>query len=207
MDLHVGDICMSGEQNVMEGFKLHFRNLATPEETTVVEKRQYHQEVEYGIGLITEIRNHCTTCVKQSYRNNRKSKDQPSSTCNPKCNSTRIYGRPRTSKCSLTGAVKWNGKTSELFNVLQGVRQGGILSTDLYKLFINPLLNMLETSNLGCRIGNILCNTSACADDVALMSKKTSDMQVQINMANTFAGMEGYKLQPKKKKRGYKHQN
>ncbi|CAC5412456.1 unnamed protein product [Mytilus coruscus] len=55
MDLHVGDICMSGEQNVMEGFKLHFRNLATPEETTVVEKRQYHQEVEYGIGLITEI--------------------------------------------------------------------------------------------------------------------------------------------------------
>ncbi|CAC5404045.1 unnamed protein product [Mytilus coruscus] len=104
-----------------------------------------------------------------------------------------------------TSAVKWNGQTSELFNVLQGVRQGGILSTDLYKLYINPLLNMLETSNLACRIGNILCNTSACADDVALISKKTTDMQVQINMANTFAGMEGYKLQPKKK-HGYKHQ-
>ncbi|VDI51227.1 Hypothetical predicted protein [Mytilus galloprovincialis] len=28
MDLHVGDICMSGEQNVMEGFKQHFRNLS-----------------------------------------------------------------------------------------------------------------------------------------------------------------------------------
>ncbi|CAC5401952.1 unnamed protein product [Mytilus coruscus] len=79
---------------------------------------------------------------------------------------------------NATSAVKWNGQTSELFNVLQGVRQGGILSTDLYKLYINPLLNMLETSNLGCRIGNILFNTSACADDAAPMSKKTSDMQV-----------------------------
>ncbi|CAC5382698.1 unnamed protein product [Mytilus coruscus] len=55
MDLHIGDICISGEQNVMEGFKLHFRNLATPEESTVLENRQYHQEVEYEIGLITEI--------------------------------------------------------------------------------------------------------------------------------------------------------
>ncbi|CAG2203558.1 unnamed protein product [Mytilus edulis] len=55
MDLHVGDICMSGEQNVMEGFKQHFRNLATPEESTVLENRQYHQQVEYEIGLITEM--------------------------------------------------------------------------------------------------------------------------------------------------------
>ncbi|CAG2244708.1 TEAD [Mytilus edulis] len=55
MDLHVGDICMSGEQNVMEGFKQHFRNLATPEESTVLENRQYHQQVEYEIVLITEM--------------------------------------------------------------------------------------------------------------------------------------------------------
>ncbi|CAG2248155.1 unnamed protein product [Mytilus edulis] len=45
MDLHVGDICMSDEQIVMEGFKQHFRNLATPEESTVLENRQYHQQV------------------------------------------------------------------------------------------------------------------------------------------------------------------
>jgi hypothetical protein len=34
--------------------------------------------------------------------------------------------------------VKWNGNISEPLNVNQGVRQGGILSTDLYKLYINP---------------------------------------------------------------------
>jgi hypothetical protein len=33
------------------------------------------------------------------------------------------------------------------FKVGMGVRQGGILSTDLYKLYINPLLDLLPTSN------------------------------------------------------------
>ncbi|VDI48248.1 Hypothetical predicted protein, partial [Mytilus galloprovincialis] len=336
MDLHVGDICMSGEQDVMEGSKQHFRNLATPEESTFLENRQYHQQVEYEIGLITEMvkdknippatleelqkaiksinegksadiygitvehilhagkklemlllnliniifkegkvpdmlkeglltpvfKNKGEKNIATNYRGITVlpvlNKDHPtilitqnvtqrgftagSGPANAALPVEEISGEAKDNNqeyeivllnaksafdvvihshlmkrlyhagiddkhwtiiqsmhTNATSAVKWNGKTSELFNVLQGVRQGGILSTDLYKLYINPLLNMLETSNLGCRIGNILCNTSACADDVALMSKKTTDMQVQINMANTFAGMEGYKLQPKKK--------
>ena len=31
--------------------------------------------------------------------------------------------------------VKWNGAYSDVFKVDQGLRQGGILSTDLYKSF------------------------------------------------------------------------
>ena len=72
------------------------------------------------------------------------------------------------------------------------------MSADLYKLYINPLLNHLENSNLGAKIGNILNNVSACADDVALLSISDTEMQIKINMAKDFAGMEGYKLQPKK---------
>ena len=37
-------------------------------------------------------------------------------------------------------SIKWAGRTSQRFSVNQGVRQGGILSTDLYKLYINPYL-------------------------------------------------------------------
>ena len=36
--------------------------------------------------------------------------------------------------------IKWAGSTSDCFKVGMGDRQGGILSTDLYKLYINPLL-------------------------------------------------------------------
>ena len=39
------------------------------------------------------------------------------------------------------------------FKIEQGVRQGGVLSADLYKLYINPLLNFLDDSGLGGKIG------------------------------------------------------
>ena len=69
------------------------------------------------------------------------------------------------------------------FEVLQGDhRQGGILSTDLYKLYVNPLFDRLTSSNIGLKIGNVVCNTSACADDIALMSRNEVDMQIQTNV-------------------------
>ncbi|XP_063427548.1 uncharacterized protein LOC134711049 [Mytilus trossulus] len=97
-----------------------------------------------------------------------------------------------------TSAIKWEGMIADEFPVSQGVRQGGILSTDLYKVNVNPLLNRLQQSGLGCKIGNVLCNTTACADDIALLGKRPPDMQVQINISADYAGMEGYKLQPQK---------
>ena len=92
-------------------------------------------------------------------------------------------------------SVKWDGNISEPFNVNQGVRQGGILSTDLYKLYINPLLDRLETSGLGLKIGNISVSNTACADDIALISEIPDEAQTLVNMATDFAFMEGYQLQ------------
>ena len=45
-----------------------------------------------------------------------------------------------------------------------GVRQGGILSTDLYKLYINPLLYRLQDVGIRLKIGNINVNNTGCAD-------------------------------------------
>ena len=42
--------------------------------------------------------------------------------------------------------VKWAGDRSDPFEIGQGVRQGGILSADLYKVYGNPLLNRLTDS-------------------------------------------------------------
>jgi hypothetical protein len=48
----------------------------------------------------------------------------------------------------LTSTVKWNGGISLSFSINQGVRQGGVLSTHLYKKYINELLNDLENHNI-----------------------------------------------------------
>lgn len=95
-------------------------------------------------------------------------------------------------------SVKWGGYVSEPFKVNQGVKQGGILSTDLYKLYINPLLDRLESSGIGYKIGNISTNNTACADDIALISENHHEAQILVNMATDFAYMEGYELQPTK---------
>jgi hypothetical protein len=94
-----------------------------------------------------------------------------------------------------SSSVKWENKMSQ-FPVTQGVRQGGILSSDLYKVYINPQLNNHSDSYLGMTIGDVNCNASACADGVALMSRREHETQVMINIAHEFPTMEGYKLQP-----------
>ena len=61
--------------------------------------------------------------------------------------------------------IKWGGQFSEKIAILQGVRQGGILSTDMYKVYNNKLLDRLESTMLGVRIGGIYCVAPTCADD------------------------------------------
>ena len=95
-------------------------------------------------------------------------------------------------------SIKWEGQITKPFLVNQGVRQDGILGTDLYKLFINPLLARLESANIGMRIGNISTNCTACADDVVLLSGNPDHTQILINICNDYAHMEGYELQPAK---------
>ena len=66
-----------------------------------------------------------------------------------------------------TSSVRWGKHLSAPFQVRQGVRQGGILSTVHYKLFNNDLLHMLQDSGLCATIGCFYCGAPTCADDVA----------------------------------------
>jgi hypothetical protein len=65
----------------------------------------------------------------------------------------------------LTSTMKWHGDTSTSFSN-QGVRQGGVLSTHLYKQYINKLLNDLENHNIVIAIGNRYTGCPTCADDI-----------------------------------------
>ena len=100
-----------------------------------------------------------------------------------------------TDSCSV---IKWMATRSTEFQVHQGVKQGGVASTDLYKLYIDPLLHRLEESSLGNFIGCVPCNSSACADDVAICSSDDIETQILINIAEDFSQAERYILQPKK---------
>lgn len=94
--------------------------------------------------------------------------------------------------------IKWKGTYSETFEVHQGVRQGGVLSTDLYKLYGNNLFERLQMPGIGAHIGEISCVAPACADDMVLVSDKKDSLQSLVNIAVDHSCMEHYLLQPVK---------
>ena len=90
------------------------------------------------------------------------------------------------------------GEMSRSFRVEQGVRQEGIISTDFYKVHLNPLLYRIHYSEHGARIGNITCNCMRCADDLAVNSNDRREGQSLVNSSTDFASMERYFLQADK---------
>jgi hypothetical protein len=102
---------------------------------------------------------------------------------------------------NASSCIKWKNQISKsMISIEQGVRQGGALSADLYKVYVNPLLDILSNSGLGGKIGNINCCAPSCADDVALIANNPFDIQtmVDIPVAVDFSKREGYLLQPQK---------
>ena len=61
--------------------------------------------------------------------------------------------------------IKMKGKVSRGFTESLGVKQGNIKSSDNYKIYINPLLDTVDSANLGVWVGPVNVGSSACADD------------------------------------------
>ena len=92
--------------------------------------------------------------------------------------------------------IKCQRALSEVLKVRQGVRQGRILSTNLYKLYDNDLSNILQISGMGCHIGEIYCGAPGCTDDVALQANNKIVLQFLVNIAVNYSVMERFLLQP-----------
>jgi hypothetical protein len=59
----------------------------------------------------------------------------------------------------------------------QGVKQGGILSVGFYKAYNNDILNTLERSDMGFKIGTSYVGCPTCADDIMLCAKSEQEAQ------------------------------
>ena len=66
--------------------------------------------------------------------------------------------------------MKWNGICTELFDVTNGVKQGGIFSPLLFCIYIDVLFECLRLANIGCFSGNVYVGSVGYADDVCLMA-------------------------------------
>ncbi len=97
-----------------------------------------------------------------------------------------------------TESVRWQGGYSREYTIERGVRQGGVLSTSLYKIYINDLLERLAASELGCSIGPVYIGSPTCADDILLLSNCEYELQAMIDICSEYASSHHYSLHPQK---------
>ncbi len=99
---------------------------------------------------------------------------------------------------NMTTVVKWKGSLSREVQIKQGVRQGGILSPGFYKRYVDGLLRGMEKSSLGLSFGELYAGCPTVADDVLLLATSDWDLQAMLDIADTYAAMERYNIQPSK---------
>ncbi len=97
-----------------------------------------------------------------------------------------------------TERVKVVGDFSRQYTISQGVRQGGVLSTSLYKLYIGDLISRLDNAGLGARIGCSYIGAPTCADDVLLLSFNAPQFQPMLDISQEYSEQHQYKIHPQK---------
>ena len=97
-----------------------------------------------------------------------------------------------------SSSVLWNKRSGPPFEILQGVKQGSVLSPTLYTVFIDGLIKALREARLGCSFYGRYTGVLVLADDVALISTSPQDLQDMLDLTLAYSNTWRYKINPKK---------
>ena len=70
--------------------------------------------------------------------------------------------------------VKFKGSLSEEFIYSIGVRQGCVLSPLLFNLFINSIVDIIKSTDVGISVGDAIIFILMYADDIVLYNENDS---------------------------------
>ena len=89
--------------------------------------------------------------------------------------------------CSQTLYIRWGNYVSEGFGVSNGLRQGGVLSPQLFNVYINDLSEQLNDAGAGCNFNGVSYNNFAYADDMSLLSPSAAGLQKLLDICSEFS--------------------
>ena len=70
--------------------------------------------------------------------------------------------------------IKWDGVLSEKFSVSNGIKQGAIVSSKLFNIYVSTLSMSLNEKYIGCCLNGNVVNHLYYADDLVLFSLTAS---------------------------------
>jgi hypothetical protein len=85
------------------------------------------------------------------------------------------------------GKVKINNETSNVFEIKEGVKQGGILSPYLFNYFMNELLINKDNEKLGANIGYLNVGLLSYCDDLIILSPYVSHVNQILKYCEDYA--------------------
>ena len=77
--------------------------------------------------------------------------------------------------------VRWQNTKSDSFCISNGVRQGGILSPFLFRLYIRDLISSITGLRLGCNVAGTMINLLCFADDMVVLAPSWRGLQILID--------------------------
>ena len=83
--------------------------------------------------------------------------------------------------------VRWGDANSSSFGILNGTRQGSVLSPCIFSIYMDELLQELRHLGLGCHIGGIFMGATIYADDVLLLAPCRTALQLMLKVCENFA--------------------
>ena len=96
--------------------------------------------------------------------------------------------------------VSWAGLYSDYFSVLNGVKQGGVISPVLFCIYLDDLLLRLAASGVGCFIGLNYVGALAYADDIVLLAPNPSALRKLLSICDSYAAEFDIQFNPDKSK-------
>ena len=87
--------------------------------------------------------------------------------------------------------VRWGNLKSSEFGILNGTRQGSVLSPALFTVYVQELLDKLKAMGCGCYIGATFLGAVAWADDFLLTAPTRGGMQSMLDVCSSFAAEVG----------------
>ena len=91
-----------------------------------------------------------------------------------------------------------NDAQSNIFKVVTGVKQGGILSPFLFNIFVDPLIESIIESKVGAKIGAIDTNIISYCDDIFLLFSCPNHGQLMLDKCQDYAIQWRLKFNSKK---------
>ena len=86
-----------------------------------------------------------------------------------------------------TAWVKWGKARSRSFGIVNGTRQGSVLSPALFSVYMDNLIMKLRRSGVGCHLGGVFCGVTGYADDLLLLAPSRSAMETMLKICEEYA--------------------